>query len=127
MVLLENSEFVKIVLECRSRWQRHFAKDQEGRTLEFMPLAVASGQCGPQLHFCIWFLACGDLCMPDQLVGEFRHLQQAASRGIRRLVLPPVGEARGRGEDAGCKICDKLVSMILKEIDLDNMRYAFYT
>ena len=27
----------------------------------------------------------------------------------------------GRGEDAGCKICDKLVGMILKEVDLDDM------
>ena len=28
----------------------------------------------------------------------------------------------GRGEDAGCKVCDKLVTMVLKEIELDDMQ-----
>ena len=33
-----------------------------------------------------------------------------------------VSIATGRGEDAGCKICDKLVTMMLKEIELDDMQ-----
>ena len=30
--------------------------------------------------------------------------------------------ATGRGEDAGCKICDKLVGVILKQIELDDLQ-----
>ena len=51
------------------------------------------------------------------VLGFAGHLQD-----FKELAGLGVSIVTGRGEDAGCKICDKLVTMMLKEIELDDMQ-----
>ena len=52
------------------------------------------------------------------VLGFAGHLQD-----IKEIGGLGVAMVTGRGEDAGCKICDKLVGIILKQIDLDTEFY----
>ena len=54
--------------------------------------------------------------MMSFILGFAGHVQD-----FKELASLGVSVVTGRGEDAGCKICDKLVGMILKEADLDEM------
>ena len=46
--------------------------------------------------------------------GHLNDFKELAGLGVALVT--------GRGEDAGCKVCDKIVTMVLKEIELDDMQ-----
>eukprot|EP00966_Prymnesium_polylepis_P070066 1629072-Prymnesium_polylepis.1 len=48
------------------------------------------------------------------LAGKIQDIKDIAGLGISIVT--------GRGEDAGCQLCDKLVSVVMKELEIDDMQ-----